>query len=100
VIAGYEPDVPSIDLLFDRDIDLSRIDLGAFIVADGNIAACTWVGSGTILLGSRWVQVLLTRVGDFSGPDVRLNAGPWNGIVAMDDGGAWPGAVGLVLPFG
>ena len=30
VSAGYEPDVPSIDLLFDRDIDFSGIDVSAF----------------------------------------------------------------------
>ena len=66
VSAGYEPEVPSIDLLFDRDIDFSGIDVGAFTVADGEIAMCTWVG---------------------------------NGIVAVDDGGAWAGAAGMGLPW-
>ncbi len=99
VSAGYEPDVPSIDLLFERDIDFSGIDVSAFTVADGVIAMCTWVGTGSYWLGSRWVQVLFTRVGDFSGPGTLMTVGAGNGIVAVEDGGAWAGVAGMGLPW-
>ena len=100
VSVDYEPDEPGVNLVFDRAIDISAIDVSAFAIADGNIVGCLWTGTGTPYLPApNWVQIVLVRGADFSADDVRLTVGAGNGIVAGDDGGTWAGCAGLVLAF-
>jgi hypothetical protein len=58
------------------------------------------IGSGAPEVVSL-VQVLVyvVFVEAYSGPDVLMTATADNGIIAVDDGGKWAGASGLVLPF-
>lgn len=99
VAAEYE-DAAWVRLTFDRPVDIAGLVGGAILVDDGEIAAVRWAAQGEAsLLAPATVQVGLLNVGASSGPDVRLDAGPANGIVAADDGGTWAGVTGLLLPF-
>ena len=99
VSATYDADAPGLFLTFDRAIDLAGINVSAFTVEDG-VNGYHMVGSGAPEVVSP-VQVLVyvIFVEAYSGPDVLMTAGADNGIVAVDDGGKWMGASGLVLPF-
>ena len=100
VAATYDTDVLSVFLTFDRAIDIASIDVGAFIVhdgEDGNIVA----GFGTPDMGApNQVLVYMEWVGDYGGWQILMTAGPGNGIVAADDGGTWAGVTDLGMPFG
>ena len=100
VAANYDTTVLELFLTFDRAIDITSIDVGAFIVhdgEDGNVVA----GFGTPDIGTpNQVLVYMAWVGDYGGPDLRMTAGAGNGIVAADDGGVWAGVTDMVMPFG
>jgi hypothetical protein len=99
VSATYDADAPGVFLTFDREIDLSGINVGAFVVLDG-INGNHMLGSGAPeRVSPAQVLVYFVFVEPYAGPDVLLTAGADNGIVAMDDGGVWEGASDLGLPF-
>jgi hypothetical protein len=52
-----------------------------------------------VLVDSITVEIGLVLIGLWAGADVRLTATAPTGIVAEGDGGAWAGAVNLLLPF-
>jgi hypothetical protein len=97
--ATYDADAPGLFLTFDRAIDLAGIDVASFTVDDG-VNGYHMIGSGAPEVVSP-VQVLVyvVFVEAYSGPDVLMTATADNGIIALDDGGKWTGASGLVLPF-
>ena len=45
------------------------------------------------------VRLGLVGVGEATGSGVTLSAGAGNGIIAQDDGGAWPGVADVELPW-
>jgi hypothetical protein len=99
VAATYDPDT-SVDLTFDRPIDVGAFDGAAVVVEDGEIVGAKYDGQGgATLLNPTTVRISLLEVGPPDGPPVTLSASAANGIVAADDGGAWAGVTGLVLPF-
>ena len=87
-------------LVFDRAISIAGLQPGQVQVADPFLSNL-YVGdpaggsvSGTV------VTLLMDRIGSATGSAITLSASATTGIVAVNDGGTWVGASGLVLPFG
>ena len=90
----------AVTLTFDRAIDIAELDGAVVVVEDGVHSQFRYAGTaGATLLSPETVQIELAGVEEFVGPDIRLNVGITNGIVAVDDGGTWLGASDLELPF-
>lgn len=90
----------SVRLTFDRAIDIGAIVVSQIGVNDADDLGLKYVGTGSATLdGPATVVVLLADDGDASGTGTTLTAGSGNGIVALDDGGAWAGVADLSLPF-
>jgi hypothetical protein len=100
VQATYQPAVPSIRLKFDRAIDASALAGNQVVVADGPTAGLRFDAMGDLtIIDPQTIEMGLTDIESFTGPDVRLTASAATGIVATDDGGTWPGVTNLLLPF-
>jgi hypothetical protein len=98
--AVYDASAPRVTLTFDRTIDVAALDGGQIIVVDGAIAGALFAAQGTAtLIDPATVEIGLVDLTGWSGPGVRLNAGPGTGIVAASDGGTWAGVANLLLPF-
>ena len=96
-------DAPSgagfLDLQFDRAVDILALDGSQIEILDGP-AATRWLGTGGAhAIDERTFHVDLVAAGASSGGQVILNATALTGLVAVDNGGTWPGVGGLVLPF-
>ena len=101
VSSYYDDTVLEVYMTFDRSIDASGYQPGAFVLVDGDINNQTYVGNEyEVVLGGTTLRIQLTVMGSASGPDVELSVASGNGIVAADDGATWAGVSGLVLPFG
>ena len=101
VAATYDIETESVVLTFDRAVDASALDPAAIRVQDGLYAAGLFVGSGpATIVNPTTIQVFLEQIGSPTVSDVELWATAASGIVAVDDGGTWPGVTALVLPFG
>ncbi len=87
-----------VTLVFDRAVSIAAANAGAFGVIDGP-GMTFFGGSFVALVDPVTVRVEFSADDSAEGPDVLLNASDANGIVAVDDGAAWSGAVDLVLPF-
>jgi hypothetical protein len=99
VAAAYQPG-EWVRLTFDRAVDVASADTAAVRVDDGAVAGWLFRGDGpAALVGPRTVQVGLAILDRPAGSGTRLSAGAGTGIVAADDGGAWPGVTDLSLPF-
>jgi hypothetical protein len=99
VSATYQS-AASVRLTFDRAVLIGEIDVSAVGVSDGVTTGTLYQGHGSAtLLSPRTVEVPLMGVG-MAGGGVTLTAGNGTNVVAADDGGMWPGAAELPLPFG
>jgi hypothetical protein len=99
VSAVYSP-ATAITLTFDRPIDISAIVGSAIRVNDGVNESTLWQATGSVtLMDPVTVELGLAVLGPPQGPGVTLTALGTNGIVAVDDGAAWAGAVHVELPF-
>jgi hypothetical protein len=89
----------SVVLGFDRAIDISGLNGAAIVVDDGDAASESFAATGeTEMLDPATVRIGLDYIGDDSDPGIYLNATDESGIVAVGDGGTWPGVTGWVLP--
>jgi hypothetical protein len=87
-------------LAFDRPIDIAGLDGSQITIEDGPITEFRWAATGAATLeGPAVVRIDVALAGPSSSVATTLTATGATGIVALDDGGAWPGVVGLVLPF-
>ena len=99
VAAVYEGGA-AVTLTFDRAIDIAGLDGSSATVDDGVFGLSQYAGTAAATLQSPTsVQIELSAIGEWTGPDVRLNVGTGNGIVAVNDGGTWGGVSDLELPF-
>jgi len=90
-------DPPSLTLVFDRPINIGGLVGTAILVDD---AEQTYNSSGgAALLDPATVKLTLVSIDDPTGPGILLSASALSGIVAVDDGGTWPGVSNLPLPF-
>jgi hypothetical protein len=97
--ATYSVLAQTVELSFDRAIDIDAIDGSAITVIDGP-GAILWNGTGgATLLSPTTVRLLLVEIDSATGSQVLMTATGANGIVAVDDGAGWGGVSDLVLPF-
>ena len=100
VAATYDELVPSVTLGFDRPIDVSGLIGTDVLVRDGDALQLLLAATGGhVMQSATSVQLMLETVEGDATPGVVLTATPANGIVAVDDGGAWDGASELPLPW-
>ena len=101
VSAGYDPGEVLLTLTFDRAIDIASINASVIHVNDDSYALLLLAGDpGAVsLLDPATVQLGLIDAGASTPGPITLSAAGSNGIIAVDDGGTWPGATDLVLPF-
>jgi hypothetical protein len=93
-----DPD-PALHLTFDRDIEVGDSRPELFHVVNG-ITGHTYIGNpdGAGRDGPR-MGLDMDIEGSASGGSVLLTVDAGNGVVASDDGAAWAGVSGLVLPW-
>ena len=98
--ATYAQGLLQVTLEFDRDINIAGLVGSQITVDDGQFNARTYQATGAAtLLDAQTVRIGLVQTGLSAGADVRLTASASTGIVAVDDGGAWPGVTNQLLPF-
>jgi hypothetical protein len=89
----------AIDLKFDRAIDIDALDGTQIVVKDGVILGFVNDIEFAELLDEQTVRMYLQELEEYSEPNQLLSASSTTGIVAVDDGGIWPGETDLALPF-
>ena len=95
-----QEDPVSLILTFDRAIDMAGYDGSAVIVNDGSFVGMVYSATGPVtMLSPTSVSIELVAISEDYGPGVTLSAPGTSGIVAVDDGGTWGGAVNRALPF-
>jgi len=100
VSAVYDSGIPKVRLTFDRAINLGGYDGTAVVVDDEADTFNAYQGTGGAFpIGANAVDIFLVDPTPPSGPGTTLTATAANGIVAVDDGGAWAGCISLTLPF-
>jgi hypothetical protein len=89
----------AMQLRFDRAVDVSGADTTKIVVSDASLGQML---RGTGAAGQQTGEdaiVFLEPVGPSVGTGVRLSASVGNGIVAIDNGGAWAGVSDVEIPF-
>jgi hypothetical protein len=100
VAATYDGDTTTLRLTFGRAIDIDAL-VGSTIVVDdgGNLGLMFNATGGAVLETPTRVALTLIQIGDATGEQTMLTAAAGNGIMAVDDGGAWAGVGSVELPF-
>ena len=97
--AEYE-EATWVQLTFDRAIDIGALVGSTIVVNDGAMSGARWEATGNAtLMGPAIVRIEVADFASATGPATVLDAGAGNGIVAVDDGGAWAGVTELELPW-
>jgi hypothetical protein len=96
--ASFSPVTAILRLSFNKPVDVSGIFPGNLIVDDAASGA-KWEGVGAAMVNPSTVDVEMSELFPQAFADTRLNAQPPTGIVAVDDGGTWPGVTDVPLPF-
>jgi hypothetical protein len=101
VSAAYESETPALlTLVFDRAINIGGLNGAVIIVDDAQQSFLKYNATGgAVLLDPATVRLTLVSIDDPTGDSIVLNASPLSGMVAVDDGGTWPGVSNLPLPF-
>jgi hypothetical protein len=87
-------------LRFDREIDVSAFDGTQVIVKDGVNQASVMNATGPVVLSDpQTAELYLVITGPYTESNVLFSATGASGIVAVDDGGKWPGVMDAPLPF-
>src|SRR5688572_4401193 len=91
VEAIYDP-ASTIRLTFDRAIEAVGLVGTQIVIDDGQFTNETYQATGEVgVIDAQTIEIVVVGVGGFAGADARLTAGAATGIVAVDDGGTWPG---------
>ena len=88
----------SLSLTFDRAVDVSGFS-PASVTVDHIGLNLHYVATGIAFHLNALVIIAMASAGPTTHLSTVLNADAANGIIAVDDGGAWPGVVDLGLPF-
>jgi len=100
VSVTWDTEAGVLSLQFDRAIDISGLNADAIRLKDGVTTnsvlepypPVTVVDETTLTMG-------VLDIEPYAGSDVLLNVAADNGIVAVDDGGTFPGVTDLPVPF-
>lgn len=99
VFASFDAGLAILRLGFDRPINISALAAGQLIVNDHD-SDTQYGGQGAgVLIDPTTVDVEVFEIQAMGFPDTRLTTIGPTGIVAVDDGGTWPGVIDLLLPF-
>jgi hypothetical protein len=101
LVSATYAEASSNTLAFDRAIDITAASGAAIIVDDGSFTGSRWIGveSPPTLVNATTVQFEVSEEGPAQSAETVLTATSANGIVATDDGGTWPGATDVELPY-
>jgi hypothetical protein len=100
VAAYYDENVGVLRLQFDRAINIAALNGAAITVRDGTWDQTTYNGvSDVSVIDPQTIDLTLVPVGSWSVNEETLTATAHSGIVAVNDGGTWPGVTNLTLPF-
>ena len=99
VAATYDDVNLQLVLTFDRAVNISAFDGTAIMLGDAvfNHTAYDGTAQPATLDAPAVVRVYLNPTGPFSSTEVDLTATGATGIVAVDDGGTWPGTGGILF---
>jgi hypothetical protein len=99
--AAYEEgEENAVVLTFDRAVDIAGLDGAQITVNDGVYVGSVFAATGAAtMLTPTSVRIVLEPIGEAEIGAVTLTASATSGIIAVDDGGTWAGAVDLALPF-
>jgi hypothetical protein len=99
VFGSFDPGTLILRLGFHRAIDISALMPNQLFVNDHDTDT-QYGGQGSgVLTDPTSVEVEMTELQALGFPDTRLTATSATGIVAVNDGGTWPGVLDLLLPF-
>jgi hypothetical protein len=102
VAASYDEVNLVLLLTFDRPVNISAFDGSAVVVGDPTFNHTAYDGTAAppLLDAPATVRIFLAATGPYFNTEVDLIATGASGIVAVDDGGTWPGTGGIVfLPY-
>ena len=104
VAATYDPATLLLMLTFDRPVHFAEggFDGTAVQVGDPtfNFTLYNGTGGAAYLASPTVVGIYLAQQDDYFGTEVDLMASAASGMVAVDDGGTWPGTGGtMFLPY-
>src|SRR4051794_32272413 len=92
VAASYDENVAVLTLTFDRAVDIAGLDPSAITVKDGALNQAIYPGTAEVtLINPTTFSIGLTVVDDYDSEETPLTATSATGIVAINDGGTWPG---------
>lgn len=99
--ATYDENDALLTLTFDRPVNVAAFNGSALSVGDPTFNNTAYDGGGgAFVVAPGVVQVNLAATGPYFGTEVDFVAGAASGIVAVDDGGTWPGTGGtMFLPY-
>jgi hypothetical protein len=98
--ASFDHDAERLSMTFDRPIDVAAIDGTQILVDDDAFTGNRYDGTGgATLLAPDTVRVQMIRIDSAHSSGVHLTASASTGIVAVDDGGTWPGVTDLPLSY-
>ena len=90
----------SLTLVFDRAVDAAGMDGNVIAVNDQPGTGLRYTAIGAVSRPDPLTVVVgLVETGTPASADVTLDATPDTDIVAVDDGGTWPGGYSILLPF-
>jgi hypothetical protein len=100
VAARYDPVELSVLLTFDRPVNVDAFVPTSVVLYDGPTNHLHYDGATAELAGSTGVSISLAALGGtIHGSVVELIVQAANGIVAVNDGGTWPGTGGIAQPY-
>jgi hypothetical protein len=100
VSASYDSTEPqTLTLVFDRAVNPAGYIQEAFTVYDAQETMHWYQPNGLEQLSPTTIRFSLLAIEPVSGSYLRMDAWAENGLVAVDDGGIWPGCTNLPLPF-
>jgi hypothetical protein len=100
IAATYDTGTLTLSLTFDRAVNIDALDGAAITVDDPVFHEASYPGDGgAVLVTPDTVEIALGLPLAPTGTVQTLTATAANGIVAVDDGGTWPGVVEVALPF-
>jgi hypothetical protein len=87
-------------LTFDRAIDVGNVDTSQIVLRDGMFLHQQLVGNEVTVVDPTTIDLSMMATGPTGIAVQLLTASAMTGIVAVDNGGTWPGITNAELPIG
>ncbi len=99
VAGSYDSDALTLDIQFDRAVNAAGMQFAQMTLQDGIYNHLDYVPNSVANTGPSSLRFTLYPTGPTEAGIVNLLATALTGIVAINDGGIWPGTDGLELPW-